>query len=100
MITFETLSHVSSSAVSFSRTAVICFIALLAVQNEPVGVARSQGQEGSAQDRFVLTPPPKSNDESASVTPRSTHGHVDETKGKRWVHCRVHGIFTVLYMYT
>jgi len=62
-------------------------IALLAVQNEPVGVARSQGQEGSAQDRVVLTPPSESDDESASVTPRSTHGHFDETKGKRLVLC-------------
>jgi len=79
--TFETLSYVSSSVASSSR-AVICVIALLAIQNEPVGDARSQGQEGSAQDRVVLTPPPKSDDESASVTPRSTHGHADETKGK------------------
>jgi len=55
-------------SVFFSR-AVICFIALLAVQNEPVGVARSQGQEGSTQDRVLLTPPPESDDESASVTP-------------------------------
>jgi len=76
---FETLSYASSMVVFFI---VMCFIALLAIQNEPAGITRSQGQERSAQDRVILAPSSKSDDESSPVTPRSTHGHADETKGK------------------
>jgi len=80
-------------------------IGFSAVQNEPVGFARSQGQEGSTKDRVVLTPPSQPDDESASVTPRSTHGHADETKGKRCLqlsglkNIRSRDNMTVLYMH-
>lgn len=80
----------------FHNNYIIMFnIVFSAVQNEPVGFARSQGQEGSTQDRIVLTPPSKPDDESASVTPRSTHGHADETKGKCYLLSSLNFEYTV-----
>lgn len=40
-----------------------------AVQNKSIGIAWSQSQEGSAQNRIVPTSPPQPDDERTSVTP-------------------------------